>query len=77
MAVISPSVPMMSLFGIQPSFSLLGLPLQRERAAFACALEVVAGQAQGLDSPGKAVVPKPAVRTTRLGISAEQPPAVC
>jgi hypothetical protein len=46
--------------------------LQRERAPFARALGVVAGQAQDLESFGEAIVPKPAVHATRLGISAEQ-----
>src|SRR4029077_16354495 len=44
----------------------------RQRAPFARALGVVAGQAQDLESFGEAIVPKPAVHTTRLGISAEQ-----
>jgi hypothetical protein len=51
--------------------------LQRERAPFARALGVVAGQAQDLESLEKAIVPKPAVHATRLGISAEQLLAVC
>jgi hypothetical protein len=46
--------------------------LQRGRAPFARALGVVAGQAQHLESFGEAIVPKPAVHATRLGISAEQ-----
>jgi hypothetical protein len=49
----------------------------RERAPFARALGVVAGQAQDLESFGEAIVPKPAVPATRLGISAEQLLAVC
>jgi hypothetical protein len=44
----------------------------RERAPFARALGVVAGQAQDLESLGEAIVPEPAVPATRLGISAEQ-----
>src|ERR1700758_3084061 len=109
MAVISPSVPIMSLFGIYRSSSLLWLrrrtccsasvPVtggwvsaellrrqldlvtgtaallaagRRERAPFARALGVVAGQAQDLESFGEALVPKPALHATRLGISAEQ-----
>jgi len=51
--------------------------LQRERAPFARTLGVVAGQAQDLESFGEAIVPKPAVHATRLGISAEQLLAVC
>jgi hypothetical protein len=51
--------------------------LRRRRAPFARALEVVAGQAQVLESFGEAIVPKPAVDATRLGISAEQLLAVC
>jgi hypothetical protein len=50
--------------------------LQRERAPLARALGVVAGQAQDLESPGEAIVPKPAVHGARLGISAEQSLAV-
>ena len=49
----------------------------RERAPFARALGLVAGQAQDLESLGEAIVPKPAVHATRLGISAEQLLAVC
>jgi hypothetical protein len=49
----------------------------RERAPFARALAVVAGQAQDLDSFGEAIVPKPAAAGARLGISAEQLLAVC
>jgi hypothetical protein len=44
----------------------------RESAPFARALGVVAGLAQDLESLGEAIVPKPAVHATRLGISAEQ-----
>jgi hypothetical protein len=114
MAVISPSVPIMSLFGIYRSSSLLWLRRRtccsasvpvtggsvsaellhrqldlvtgiaallaagmRERAPFARALGVVAGQAQDLESSGEAIVPKPAVHATRLGIPAEQLLAVC
>src|SRR3984957_14685735 len=109
MATISPSVPIMSLFVIYRSSSLLWLPCRtccsasvpvaggsvsagllhrqldlvtgiaahlavdmRERAPFARALEVVAGQAQALESFGEAIVPKPAAYATRLGISAVQ-----
>jgi hypothetical protein len=114
MAVISPSVPIMSLFGIYRSSSLLWLRRRtccsasvpvtggsvsaellhrqldlvtgiaallavdmRERAPFARALGVVAGQAQDLESFGETIVQKPAVHATRLGISAEQLLAVC
>ena len=114
MAVISPSVPIMSLFGIYRSSSLLWLRRRtccgasvpvtgasvsaellhrqldlitgiaalltvdmRERAPFARALGVVAGQAQDLESFGEAIVPKPAADAARLGISAEQLLAVC
>jgi hypothetical protein len=79
MAVISPSVPIMSLFGIYRSSSFLWLRRRtlRERAPFARALGVVAGQAKDLESFGEAIVPKPAVRATRLGIWAEQLFAVC
>jgi hypothetical protein len=49
----------------------------RERAPFARALGVVTKQAQDLESLGGAMVPKPAVRAIRLGISAEQLLAVC
>jgi hypothetical protein len=108
MAVISPSVPIMSLFGIYRSSSLLWLRRRtccrasvpvtavrsvpnsftgsliftgtaallavdvRGRAPFARTHGVVAGQAQDLESSGEAIVPKPAVHATRLGISAEQ-----
>jgi hypothetical protein len=51
--------------------------LQRERAPFARALGVVAGQAPDLESSAEAIVPKPAVHAPRLGISAEQLLAVC
>jgi hypothetical protein len=44
----------------------------RERAPSARALGTVAGQALDLESLGEAIVPKPAVHATRLGISAEQ-----
>jgi hypothetical protein len=44
----------------------------RERAPFARALGVAAGQAQALESLGEAIVPKPAVPATCLDISAEQ-----
>jgi hypothetical protein len=71
MAVISPSVPIMSLFVIYLLLIALAA-LQRERAPFARALGVVAGQAQDLESLKKAVVPKPAVHATCLGISADQ-----
>jgi hypothetical protein len=114
MAVISPSVPIMSLFVIYRSSSLLWLRRRtccsasvpvtggsvsaellhrqldlvtgiaallavdmRERAPFARALGVVAGQAQDLESFGEAIVPKPAADAARLGISAEQLLAVC
>jgi hypothetical protein len=46
--------------------------LQRERASFARALAVVAGQAQDLESSGQAIVPEPAARA-----SAGQLLAVC
>jgi hypothetical protein len=49
----------------------------RERAPFARALGVVTRQAQDLGSLREAIVPKPAVHATRLGISAEQLLAVC
>ena len=49
----------------------------RERAPSARALGVVAGQAQGPQSLGQAIVPKPAVHAARPGISAEQLLAVC
>jgi hypothetical protein len=49
----------------------------RERAPFARALTVVAGQAQDLESSEEAIVPKPAAHATRLDISAEQLLAVC
>src|SRR5512146_1433306 len=105
MALISPSVPVMSLFGIYRSSSLLWLRRRtccsasppvtggsvsaellhrqldlvtgiaallavdmRERAPFARAIGVVAGQAQDLVHFGEAIVPKPAVRAIRLGI---------
>lgn len=114
MAVISPSVPIMSLFGIYRSSSivlaaashslqrerapsravrsvpdsftssLISLQAQQrfslpvcERAPFARALGLAAGQAQDLESPGEALVPKPAVHATRLGISAGQLLALC
>jgi hypothetical protein len=114
MAVISPSVPIMSLFCIYRSSSLLWLRRRtccsasvpvtggsvsaellhrqldlvtgiaallaagmRERAPFARALGVVAGQAQDLESLGEAIVPKPAARAARPDISAEQLLAVC
>jgi hypothetical protein len=64
MAVISPSVPIMSLFGIYQSSSLLVTGIaallaldMRERAPFAHALGVVAGQAQDLEPFGEAIVP--------------------
>jgi hypothetical protein len=114
MAVISPSVPIMSLFVIYRSSSLLWLrrrtccsasvpvtggsvsaellhrqldlvtglaallPVDTpERAPFARALGVAAGQAQDLESLGEAISPKPAVHATLLGISTEQLLAVC
>jgi hypothetical protein len=41
-------------------------------------LDLVTGiAAQGLESLGEAIVPKPAAHATRLGISAEQLLAVC
>jgi hypothetical protein len=49
----------------------------RERAPFARALAVVAGQAQDLESSGEAIVSKPAAHATRPGIPAacaEPPP---
>jgi hypothetical protein len=49
--------------------ALLGVGM-RERAPFARALAVVAGQAQDLESSGEAIVP---AHAARLGISA----AVC
>jgi hypothetical protein len=51
--------------------------LQRERAPFARALGVVAGQAQDLESYEKAIVSKPALHAARFGISAEQRLALC
>jgi hypothetical protein len=79
MAVISPSVPFMSLFGIQRSSSLFWL---RRRTSCSASvpvkpLAVVAGQAQDLEYSGQAIVPKPAALATRLGISAEQLLAAC
>jgi hypothetical protein len=44
----------------------------RERAPFAHALGLVAGQDPSLASCGEVIVPKPAVHATRLGISAKQ-----
>jgi hypothetical protein len=38
----------------------------RERAPFARALGVFAGQAQDLESPGQTIVPKPAVEVEVL-----------
>jgi hypothetical protein len=49
----------------------------RERAPSARALGTVARQALDLESLGEAIVPKPAVHATRLGISAEQLLALC
>jgi hypothetical protein len=109
MAVISPLVPIMALFGILRFSSLLWLRRRiscsasvlvtggsvsvellrrqldlvtgtaallavdmRERAPFARALGLVAGQDPNLASCGEVIVPKPAVHATRLGISAKQ-----
>src|SRR6201995_6084748 len=47
----------------------------RERAPFARALGIVAGQDPSLASCGEVIVPKPAVHATRLGISAKHLPA--
>jgi hypothetical protein len=44
----------------------------RERAPFAHALGLVAGQDPNLASCGEVIVPKPAAHATRLGISAKQ-----
>jgi hypothetical protein len=49
----------------------------RERAPFARALGAVAGQAGNVESLGEAIVLKPAVYASRLGVSAGQLLAVC
>jgi hypothetical protein len=86
MAVISPSVPIMSLFGIYRSSSLLWL---RRRTCCGASVPVTGGSVSaellhrqldlvtGIAALGEAIVPKPAVPATRLGISAEQLLAVC
>jgi hypothetical protein len=91
MAVISPSVPIMSLFGIYRSSSLLWLwrptccsasvPVTGGSVSAELRhrqLDLVTGIAALLAvDMRERIVPKPAVHATRLGISPEQLLAVC